>query len=93
MRRSYDEVKVIMECKICPAVFRPERGEQGHHGFCYKHRSLYWKSWYAKYLKGKNRSKYKVAQDRAWDNWVEQNKKRRRAQALKSYHKNKKFKN
>jgi len=92
MRKFYKDIKVIKSCLICGAVFRPPRGDGNHHGFCIKHRSLYWRSWYEKYGKKLDRKKYKEAQDRAWKNWVEKHKERRRAQALASYHRRKKFK-
>ena len=91
-KHFYKDVKVIMECKLCDAVFRPERGDDTHRGFCYKHRSLYWQSWYAKYMKKRDRTKYKPAQDKAWKKWTEKNKERRNAQALASYHRRKKIK-
>ena len=92
--RTFRIIKVIMECLLCGAVYRPERGDDTHRGFCYKHRSLYWRSWYAKYGKKYkyDLSKYKEARDRAWKKWVEKNKERRRAQALASYHRRKKIK-
>ena len=71
MKKNTDkyDVKTIKFCLLCEAEFIPPEGVD-HRGFCYKHRSLYWQSWYEKYEKKMDRSKYKATQKKAWDNWV-----------------------
>lgn len=88
MRLKYD-LRSIRFCLICNAEFRPQDNKGEHHGLCYRHRLLFWRSWYATYGKYVDWTKYKETRDRAWDRWVERNKERRRAQALASYHRKK----
>ena len=96
-KHFYKDIKLIKLCKACGVEFRPLRYSFfAHLGLCHKHRKVWYRNWYINWFlpwfkkqSPEVQQRYRDMRYGVWKKWVENNKDRRRLQALVSYHKNK----
>src|SRR3990167_9700936 len=96
-KHYYRDIKLIRFCKKCGVEYRPSRFSFfARLRLCWKCRRPYYAKWYKdvflpwwKAQTPERRQEIKAQRQETWRAWVEENKGRRRAQALASYHLNK----